>query len=243
MSTETNLGFGDVDKEKIEEKITELTNPTSIETRIGQWVKRASSSLVWGIVLFILSILAFAFGIFLSFDKKTFTPRVETKLEQAQETTIGKAKQDSTCKHLLHREKYKAKKECHEPLACHEPCCQVVKVQCCAVQLPHQEAKQDGVGIYIFLSLSGLSLLGSIVLLRSYSASSKRLQVLEDEILFLAKIQLAYQTSKTLPEWIEKVPAATDSVQWSQKTSTRGKEYSYPQTYSQQQIIEALIGK
>lgn len=99
-------------------------------------------------------------------------------------------------------------------------------------------------------SLIGLIILvafgfaGGIIALRSYRISLVNTRSLRNVLLLLHDVQLAWQISKSLPEWSEKEPQRTVR-EWEngnpRKEEIKGMEWLYPQHRARQQIIEVLL--
>ncbi len=105
--------------------------------------------------------------------------------------------------------------------------------------------------VYGFIILIALGLIGGIILLRSYKTALAKVSSYQNELLIIRDIQLAWQISKALPEWVIKEPGNKkieekfdkDGKVTEKKDNQREVDYAYPQQRAHQQIIETLLGR
>ncbi len=111
---------------------------------------------------------------------------------------------------------------------------------------------------FMFVAIIGLGI--GVILIRHYVAASKKANDLNDQHLTISELQVAWEMSKGLADWIENEPEtkveekknvelkskegdASKANQTDEKVTTKGKGYSFPRQRAQQQIIETLLSR
>jgi hypothetical protein len=109
---------------------------------------------------------------------------------------------------------------------------------------------------FIFLSLVGLAI--GWILMQHYVAASKKVMEINDQRQTLAELQAAWEMTKGLADWAEQEPETIIQEKKKsyskpeesrvaeiieEKTTTKGKEYSFHRQRAQQQIIETLLSR
>jgi hypothetical protein len=114
---------------------------------------------------------------------------------------------------------------------------------------------------FMFVAIMGLGI--GVILIRHYVAASKKANDLNEQYLTISELQVAWEMSKGLADWIENEPEtrieekkyskeSKDSKEVKDESqtepaittfTTKGKEYSYPRQRAQQQVIETLLSR